>query len=427
MFVLVFVMVGVMAWATIPNTMIFQGVLTDTNSNPITTQRTVKFAIYDAQSGGSLKYSTEGPLTPDANGFFAREIRPVDRNGNPLLDFSQPYWMEVSVNGVPFPARQPLYTAPYAFRARVADSVAAGAGDTDWTESGGDVYRLTGGVGVGFTNNPDVPSGSLIVNGGIGAGTSDLGTTKLAVIGGDVGIGTLVPDGKVDILQSETRDWITLSTPVGLPGRPRRWHIHKSGTNNTIDFGYTSEQGTTYWSLFTLIRPDHETTNLIATFRNPNKTSTADGLRISLGRDDQPYESNDYIVFADGDNTTVGLISGTQSGNIAYRTSGADYAEYLEAEEDLQPSSLVGLNLATGKVRGWRSGDPCVGVVSTSPGFVGNTDFSGGSKKTALVALVGQVEINDANTVIANNVVKTIDGQQLGYKLANGKVLLNIK
>jgi hypothetical protein len=44
----------------------------------------------------------------------------------------------------------------------------------------------------------------------------------------------------------------------------------------------------------------------------------------------------------------------------------------------------------------------------------------------ALVSLMGQVDIDDSQMRLENGKVYTQDGAQLGYRLANGKVLLRI-
>ena len=53
--------------------------------------------------------------------------------------------------------------------------------------------------------------------------------------------------------------------------------------------------------------------------------------------------------------------------------SGSDYAEYFVTEEALKPGEVVGLNTKNGKVRRYRVGDILLGIISTSPGVVGNS------------------------------------------------------
>jgi hypothetical protein len=114
----------------------------------------------------------------------------------------------------------------------------------------------------------------------------------------------------------------------------------------------------------------------------------------------------------------------------AYTGTGADYAEWFEKEGGLSPKDIVGLNLATGKVHKYQPGDVLVGVYSQKPGFVGNQPLERTDEEMkrdyALVSLMGQVDIDDSQMRLENGKVYTQDGIQLGYRLANGKVLLRM-
>ena len=105
------------------------------------------------------------------------------------LPFDVQYWLGVAVDpDAEMLPRHALVTAPYAFRAAVADSVVGGGGsDTDWVEAGGNVYRLTGKVGIG-TATPEFAltldgDGGIIAKGTLGAGdtltTAGSGTRML--------------------------------------------------------------------------------------------------------------------------------------------------------------------------------------------------------------------------------------------------------
>ncbi len=92
------------------------------------------------------------------------------------LSFDKPYWLGVAV--APDEEMDPRYelaSSPYAFRAAVADSVVGGGGsDTDWVEAGGNVYRLTGKVGIG-TASPEFAltldgDGGILAKGTFGSG-----------------------------------------------------------------------------------------------------------------------------------------------------------------------------------------------------------------------------------------------------------------
>lgn len=123
--------------------------------------------------------------------------------------------------------------------------------------------------------------------------------------------------------------------------------------------------------------------------------------------------------------------TGTVFADGAYTGTGADYAEWFEKEEgELKPKDLVGLNFATGKVRKYQPKDLLVGVYAEKPGFVGNQPLEISeaemSANHALVSLLGQVEVAQEQISLQDRIVYTLDGIQLGYLLANGKVFIKI-
>ncbi len=114
-------------------------------------------------------------------------------------------------------------------------------------------------------------------------------------------------------------------------------------------------------------------------------------------------------------------VAGTVNAT-AYVTTAGDYAEYFEAEEAMVASDLVGINISTGKARVYRSGDELIGIVSSSPGFIGNNNSN--TSGMVLVGLVGQLEFNNDQVDIAGRIVKTKDGIKIGVLLSNGKVFI---
>lgn len=129
--------------ASIPQTMNYQGVLTDTNGIPVPDgARMITIRIWDAVAGGNQLW-TENQNVETHLGVFNVVLGTV----TPLnLAFDIPYWLSTSIEGgADLAPRVPLTTAPYAFHAAVADV----GQDTDWTIDGDDIYHLTGNVGIG--------------------------------------------------------------------------------------------------------------------------------------------------------------------------------------------------------------------------------------------------------------------------------------
>lgn len=141
--------------AAIPQTMSYQGLLTDQNGIPVPDgARVIALKIWDAAAGGNMLW-TENQTVQTDQGVFNTELGTVTPLG---LAFDVPYWLSVSIEGgADLVPRVPLTTAPYAFHAATAD---VGA-DDDWLISGNNIYRLTGNVGIGAA----MPAAKLEVQG----------------------------------------------------------------------------------------------------------------------------------------------------------------------------------------------------------------------------------------------------------------------
>jgi len=143
------------AHAAPPATISYQGVLRDDGGSPVPDGTySVEFAIYDVETGGTALWLDHGLCTVTDGMLNAI----IGSDGSLDLSFDEPYWLGIAVEGeAELTPRIELTSSPYAFRAGVADSLAGGVpADTDWTESGGNVYRAGGNVGIG-TATPAFP------------------------------------------------------------------------------------------------------------------------------------------------------------------------------------------------------------------------------------------------------------------------------
>lgn len=75
----------------------YQGTLTDPDGNPINATVTMKFALYDAPSGGNLKWGSETQSVQVANGLFhvlLGSVTPIDP-----ANLAGDLWLDIEVNG----------------------------------------------------------------------------------------------------------------------------------------------------------------------------------------------------------------------------------------------------------------------------------------------------------------------------------------
>ncbi len=233
--ILVLVTSFLVATGTPPEMLSYQGVLQDGSGAVVPDDDyNITFSIYDVDTGGAVLW-TETQTLSVAGGIFDAILGTV----TPLaLPFDVPYWLGVAVEPEPELApRTPLSSAPYALNAlRVEpdvvssiagvtndegdvdlvagpnititpddvantitiESTGGGGDDGDWEQSGGNVYRLLGNVGIGTAG----PEERLDVEGTIQATGLKLpsGAIPGYVLTSDPdGVGTWQPAGGGDI------------------------------------------------------------------------------------------------------------------------------------------------------------------------------------------------------------------------------------
>src|SRR3989339_377520 len=136
----------------VPSKMNFQGKLTDSGGNPITSAVEVVFTIYDASSGGTVLWTeTIAGLTPD-QGLINQELGLATPITSGIFSGDTRYLaIKVGADAEMTP-RIPLATVPFAFRSAVADSIIAGQVVTTIASTGAtplrDAVTLSGGTGI---------------------------------------------------------------------------------------------------------------------------------------------------------------------------------------------------------------------------------------------------------------------------------------
>ncbi len=113
-------------FAAPPQTINYQGYLTNPGGTPVNGTVAMAFRIYNVATGSMELYAEFQPAVNVTNGTFNAVIGAV--TPIPLL-FDEPYWLTVAVNAdAEMGPRQPLASSPYAFRAASLDSTATLAG-----------------------------------------------------------------------------------------------------------------------------------------------------------------------------------------------------------------------------------------------------------------------------------------------------------
>ncbi len=275
-----------------------------------------------------------------------------------------------------------------------------------------------------------------------------------------VGIGDSTPDAELDVSSDASFTGILIDNTAtdGDPilafqlsgtstftlgvddGDPDKFKIGTSAitTNTRMTIDSSGNVGIGITSPGHLLDVDGARTATVPIFNVNDTASGVSGGTVAMISSDRT-DTGDYgLLFlstdADGtiDQEFVFRSDGTLFAEVTFTGGGADYAEWFQKEGDIPDASLIGLNLETGKVRVRRPGDPLVGVQSTNPGFVGNaidgaeTDPEKMKETHALVALMGQVDINGNTAIEQGRSVSTEDGQFIGWRLANGKVSVGI-
>ena len=160
--IILFILLLVSAiYSQIPQTINYQGKITDLTGVAIVGDHSIEFRIFDSEIDGTMLWSETHPTVNLSHGLFDVILgKSISLN----LPFDRQYWIELVFDGETLSPRLRLSTVPYAFRAGLADSVVGGGGaDSDWNFGTGVIYNTTDNVGIGT----DTPSEKLEVTGDI--------------------------------------------------------------------------------------------------------------------------------------------------------------------------------------------------------------------------------------------------------------------
>lgn len=115
----------------------YQGTLTDENGDPINATVTMKFALYDASSGGTMKWGTETQTVQVTDGLFNVLLGSV-LTINPAI-ITGDLWLDIKVNNEQLTPRERITSVPYAVE---AGTLAVGAQTRGSLQVNGTVFSV---------------------------------------------------------------------------------------------------------------------------------------------------------------------------------------------------------------------------------------------------------------------------------------------
>jgi hypothetical protein len=142
----------------------------------------------------------------------------------------------------------------------------------------------------------------------------------------------------------------------------------------------------------------------VALIDNVNAGTDADVLALRVGAG-VAGTSNNFVTFFAGP-TPAGAIEGNGAGGVSYRTSGADYAEWLPRADDeppMQPGDVAGVH--GGRLRRATEGADQIVVISTAPAVLANTpppEMVAGHER---IAMIGQTPVRVRGRVRAGDLI----------------------
>lgn len=149
--ILALVLASSVALAEVPQLINYQGRLTDHEGNLLDTTISITFAIYDDSADGTLFWTEVHSGIMVVDGLFSimlGSISPIDG----CIFNAQDLYLGITVGGdAEITPRTRIMSVGYAYYAQRADTAAYAqvGNDGDWIESGDDIYRLEGNVGIG--------------------------------------------------------------------------------------------------------------------------------------------------------------------------------------------------------------------------------------------------------------------------------------
>jgi len=115
-------------FSAIPRTLHYQGKLLDSSSVGINDTIALTFRLYDSETVGPILWEETITNVIISKGLLSVELGTAD--GFDTLSFSNPYWLEIEVEGEILSPREKLNSVPYAIRSTFSDNISYSSMDS---------------------------------------------------------------------------------------------------------------------------------------------------------------------------------------------------------------------------------------------------------------------------------------------------------
>lgn len=142
----------------------------------------------------------------------------------------------------------------------------------------------------------------------------------------------------------------------------------------------------------------------IAVIENQDTTGDGDVLALQV-RSTPAQPGNNFITFFSG-SSDIGAVEGNGGGGVTYRTTSADYAEWMPRDDGEAPMSagdVVGV--FAGRIRRMTDGADHILVVSTSPAMLANSPGLANQANYEVISMLGQVPVKVRGAVNAGDIL----------------------
>lgn len=219
----VLVLLAVSIQAAVPPVISYQGKLRQPNGTSIPDDTySVRFAIYDAPTGGEPLWSETNPSVQVKGGLFAVLLGSVNNLGANILD-SQERYLGIKVNeDAELSPRQRIASVATALRAGEADVAKTVLDGAITTDKLADAAVTTGKLGDGAVTADQIADGAV-------------GGTKIANNSVD---GDRLRDGAITLAKLASEPWISW-TPVYSASAPMTWQGVSTGYARYTKIGKT--------------------------------------------------------------------------------------------------------------------------------------------------------------------------------------------